>query len=71
MTLNVLIENISLYKKFLADRNLTDVQREIIGKMLAEEESKLLKLFGGYSSSSAHNNRPGRSARRIRASRQT
>jgi hypothetical protein len=47
MTLDAYIrqENISLYKKLLADRNISDVQREIIGKMLAEEEAKLLNLF--------------------------
>jgi hypothetical protein len=46
-TLDVFIcqENISLYKKLLADRNITDGQREMIGKILAEEEAKLLKLF--------------------------
>jgi hypothetical protein len=37
-------ENISLYKKLLADRHITDGQREVIGKMLAEEEAKLLDL---------------------------
>jgi hypothetical protein len=36
--------NISLYKKLLADRNISDVQRDVIGKMLAEEEAKLLDL---------------------------
>jgi hypothetical protein len=48
MTLDVFIrqENISLYKKLLADRNISDVQRDVIGKMLAEEEAKLLDLFG-------------------------
>ena len=47
MTLDVYIrhENISLYKKLLADRNILDVQRETIGKMLAEEEANLLNLF--------------------------
>jgi hypothetical protein len=38
-------ENISLYKKLLADRHITDGQRDVIGKMLAEEEGKLLDLF--------------------------
>ena len=37
-------ESISLYKKLLADR-ITDGQREVIGKMLAEEEAKLLDLL--------------------------
>ena len=46
MTLDAFIrqENISLYKKLLADRNISDVQRDVIGKMLAEEEAKLLDL---------------------------
>ena len=35
-------ENISLYKKLLADRHITD---DVIGKMLAEEEAKLLDLL--------------------------
>ena len=38
-------ENISLYKKLLADRHITDGQRGVIGKMLAEEEAKLLDLL--------------------------
>ena len=37
-------ESISLYKKLLADR-ITDGQREVIGKMLAEEEAKPFDLF--------------------------
>jgi hypothetical protein len=47
MTVDVFIcqENISLYKKLLSDRNISDVQRDVIGKMLAEEEAKLLDLF--------------------------
>ena len=46
MTLDAFIrqENISLFKKLLADRNISDVQRDVIGKMLAEEEAKLLDL---------------------------
>jgi hypothetical protein len=43
-------ERISLYKKLLADR-ITDGQRDVIGKMLAEEEAKLLDLLspqGGH-----------------------
>jgi hypothetical protein len=38
-------ENISLYRKLLADRHITDGQRVVIGKMLAEEEDKLLDLL--------------------------
>jgi hypothetical protein len=38
-------ENISLYKKLLADRHISDGQRDIVGKMLAEEQAKLLNLF--------------------------
>ena len=38
-------ENISLYKKLLDDRHITDGQRDVIGKMLAEEEGKLLDLL--------------------------
>jgi len=47
MTLDVFIrqENISLYKKLLSDRNITDGQRDVIGKMLAEEEARLLNLL--------------------------
>jgi len=47
MTLDVFIrqENISLYKKLLSDRNISDGQRDVIGKMLADEEAKLLDLF--------------------------
>jgi hypothetical protein len=47
MTLDVFIrqENISLYKKLLADRNISDGQRDLAGKMLAKEEAKLLNLF--------------------------
>jgi hypothetical protein len=47
MTLDVFIrqENNSLYKKLLADRNISDGQRDLIGKILAEEEAKLLNLF--------------------------
>ena len=37
-------ESISLYRKLLADR-ITDRQRDVIGKMLAEEEAKLLDLL--------------------------
>jgi hypothetical protein len=46
LTLDVYIcqENISLYQKLLADRNISDGQRDQIGKMLAEEEAKLLDL---------------------------
>jgi hypothetical protein len=47
MTLDVFVrqENISLYKKLLSDRNITDGQRDVIGKLLADEEAKLLGLF--------------------------
>ena len=47
MTLDVFIrqENISLYKKLLADRNISDGQRYLIVKLLAEEEAKLLNVF--------------------------
>jgi len=47
MTLDVFIrqENISLYKKLLEHRNISDVQCDMIGKMLAEEEAKLLDLL--------------------------
>jgi hypothetical protein len=38
-------ENISLYKRLLADRHITGGQRDVIGKMLAEEEAKLLDLL--------------------------
>ena len=38
-------ESISLYKKLLADGHITDGQRDVIGKMLAEEEAKLLDLL--------------------------
>ena len=44
MTLNAYIrqENISLYKKLLADRNISDGQRDVIRKMLADEEARFL-----------------------------
>ena len=60
MTLDVFIrqENISLYKKLLADRNITDGQRDVIGKMLAEEEAKLLDLFNRQAQTS-HKNSQG------------
>jgi hypothetical protein len=47
LTLDVFIrqENISLYKKLLADRNIRDGQRDVIGKLLAEEEARLLDLL--------------------------
>jgi hypothetical protein len=47
LTLNVFIrqENISLYKKLLAVRNISHYGREMISKMLADEEAKLLKLL--------------------------
>jgi hypothetical protein len=48
MTLDVFIcqENILLYKKLLADPKISYDQRNVIGEMLAEEEDKLLNLFG-------------------------
>jgi hypothetical protein len=38
-------ENILLYKRLLANPSISDGQRDLIRKMLAEEEAKLLKLF--------------------------
>jgi hypothetical protein len=35
----------ALTKKLLSDRHITDGQRDVIGKMLADEEAKLLNLF--------------------------
>ena len=48
MTLDVFIrqENISLYKKLLANTKISADQRDVIGKLLAEEEAKLLNLLG-------------------------
>ena len=47
MALDVFIrqENIFLYRKLLADRNISDCHREVISKMLADEEAKLLNLL--------------------------
>ena len=42
-------ENISLYKKLLADRNISDGQRDVIGKLLVEEEARLLDLLNSSS----------------------
>ena len=44
MTLDAYIrqENISLYKKLLADRNISDGQRDVIRKLLADEEARFL-----------------------------
>ena len=39
-------ENISLYKKLLANTKISADQRDVIGKLLAEEEAKLLNLLG-------------------------
>ena len=39
-----------MYKKLLADRNISDGQRDVIGNMLAEEEAKLLTLFSSATS---------------------
>jgi hypothetical protein len=33
-------EKIALYKKLLSDPNLTEAQREVIAKLLAEEKAK-------------------------------
>jgi hypothetical protein len=33
-------EKIALYRKLLSDRNLTEAQREVIAKLLAEEKAK-------------------------------
>jgi hypothetical protein len=33
-------EKIALYKKLLSDPNLTETQREVIAKLLAEEKAK-------------------------------
>jgi hypothetical protein len=33
-------EKIALYRKLLSDRNLTETQREVIAKLLAEEKAK-------------------------------
>jgi hypothetical protein len=51
-------ENISLYRKLLSDRNISDVQRDMIGKMLAEEEAKLLDLLSPQEQTS-HKNSQG------------
>ena len=47
MTLDAFIrqENILLYKKLLADPKISDGQRDVIGKLLAEEEAKLVNAF--------------------------
>jgi hypothetical protein len=45
MNLYICLENISLYKNFLADHNITNDQRGIVRKLLAEEEAKLLNLL--------------------------
>ena len=47
MTLDVFIrqENISLYKKLLANTKISVGQRDVIAKLLAEEEAKLLSLL--------------------------
>ena len=48
LTLDVFVrqENILLYRKLLADPKISDGQRDVIGKLLAEEEAKLLNTFG-------------------------
>ena len=47
LTLDVFIlqENILLYRKLLADPKISDGQRDVVGKLLAEEEAKLLNTF--------------------------
>jgi hypothetical protein len=47
LTLDAFIrqENILLYKKLLADPKISDGQRDVIGKLLADEEAKLLNSF--------------------------
>jgi len=47
ITLDVYIcqENISLYKKLLSSNHISGGRRDVISKMLAEEEAKLLALF--------------------------
>ena len=47
MTLDVFIrqENISLFKKLLANPKISAGQRHVIAKLLAEEEAELLDLF--------------------------
>ena len=51
-------ENISLYRKLLSDRNISDVQRDMIGMMLTEEEAKLLDLFSSQAQT-PHKNSQG------------
>ena len=48
-------ENISLYRKLLSDRNISDVQRDMIGKVLADEEAKLLDLLSPQEQTSHKN----------------
>jgi len=45
MHVYICLENISLYKNFLADHNITNDQRDLIRKLLAEEEATLLNLL--------------------------
>ena len=47
VTLDVFIhqENISLYKKLLSTGRMSEGQRHVISKLLADEETKLLDLF--------------------------
>jgi hypothetical protein len=51
-------ENISLYRRLLADRNTKGGRRGMIGKMLAEEEAKLLTLFNNATSPREASNDP-------------
>jgi hypothetical protein len=37
-------EKIALYKKLLSDPNLTEAQREVIAKLLAEERTKIASV---------------------------
>ena len=51
-------ENIWLYKKLLADCNISDDRHNMIGKMLAEEEAELLNLFNPHQSPSVQPESP-------------
>jgi hypothetical protein len=60
MTLDVFIrqENISLYKKLLADPKISVGQRDVIGKLLAEEEARLLNLLSTHGKETAGGSNP-------------
>jgi hypothetical protein len=47
-----------VYKKLLADCNISDDRHNVIGKMLAEEEAKLLNLFNPRQSPSVQPETP-------------